>query len=630
MTIVFFDRIFIRRFWFIAAFVLFVGQISYAQQFRFALVTDTHVGGSTGLEDLEATIYDLNGLNDVDFAIFSGDITEFGSDEELFLAHQTLRMLQIPWFVIPGNHDTNWSESGGNSFLKEFGSDTFVFEHKGVLFVGTSSGPYMRMAPGQIPREHLVWMDSVLNQYAENRKPIVFINHYPLDDGLNNWYEAIDRLKNYNIQLALCGHGHQNRLMDFEGIPGVMSRSNLRAGDSVGAYQIIDYGVHSADFTLRFPGVKSEEEPWLSIPLQDHRFSNQDMGFPRPDYTVNQTYQDKRQSVWSFTDDSDLGAGITTDGNLIFTANTAGQVYALDAATGERIWVFQTQGKVYSTPEVSGNTLVVGSADHHIYGLDASSGALRWKVEAGKAVLGTPLLQDGTAYIGASDGVFRAIDLHSGDVIWTFEGVKNYVSAKPLYYEDRLYFGSWGNDFYALDPQTGEKIWEWSNGSANRMLSPAACYPVGQNGRVFIVAPDRYMTALDAATGEVIWRENKEKETGIRVRESMGLSEDGSMVYVKTMDGNLLGISTTADRMEVVWQSALQLPYELAPTAMVAADGLVFVPSHSGLLSAVDAASGEVKWQYKLSNAMINPMLITQDRELVVSAMDGVVCLIKY
>lgn len=611
---------------------LFLGacHILFAQSFHFALVTDTHIGGTTSLEDLERTVQDLNTMQLVDFAIFSGDITEFGSDEELKEAHGTLKKLQIPWYIIPGNHDTNWSESGGNSFLTEFGSDVFSFEHQGVVFIGTGSGPYMRMAPGQVPRENLVWLDSILLGQADQRKPIIFINHYPLDDGLNNWYEVIDRLKQHNIQLSLCGHGHSNRLMDFEGIPGVMSRANVRANDSVGAYQIVHYDGVQASFTLRYPGVRTAEEPWVIVPLKDHQFHVQDRSYSRPDYSPNEAFASQRSVRWTFQDDSDLGAGITTDGNLFFTANTAGQVYAIDAATGEQAWVFQTQGKVYSTPEVSGNILVVGSADHHIYGLDATSGALRWKVEAGKAVLGTPLLQGGTAYIGTSDGVFRAIDLQTGDVIWTFEGVKNYVSAKPLYYEDRLYFGSWGNDFYALDPQTGEKIWEWSNGSANRMLSPAACYPVGSNGRVFIVAPDRYMTALDAATGEVIWRENKEKETGIRVRESMGLSEDGSMVYVKTMDGNLLGISTTADHMEVVWQSALQLPYELAPTAIMAADGLVFVPSHSGLLSAVDVASGAVKWQYKLSNAMINPMLITQDRELVVSAMDGVVCLIKY
>lgn len=604
--------------------------LSQSQPFRFALVTDTHVGGSTGLEDLERTVLDLNQSENIDFAIFSGDITEFGSDDELAAAHAVLSGLRLPWHVIPGNHDSNWSESGGNSFLTVFGGDTFAFEHKGVLFMGTASGPNMRMAPGQIPRENLVWMDEVLSRHTAERKPIVFVNHYPLDESLNNWFEAIDRLKGHNIQLALCGHGHQNRLFDFEGIPGVMCRSNLRAADSVGAYQIITYDGVNAAFHLRYPGVRTEENPWLEVPLIDHHFPQAAEAYVRPDYSVNEQDAGKRQVLWQYQDDSDLGVGFAVADDLVITANTAGYVYALDNRTGEVVWTFPTKGKVYSTPSVWQNFVIFGSSDHHIYCLNAENGLLQWEYTTGKAVLASAITQGGVGYIGSSDGVFRAFDLESGRLIWSFEGIKDYVSGKPLIYGNRIYFGSWGNDFYALDMATGRKEWEWSNGSANRMLSPAACYPVGSNGRIFIVAPDRYMTALDAQTGQVVWRENKEKDLGIRVRESMGLSEDGKLVYVKTMDGELLGISTTADHMEVVWKSKLQLPYELTPSAITVADGLVFVPSHSGLVSAVNAADGEVVWQYKISNAMVNPMTILSGRRLAAGSMDGEIALIHY
>lgn len=600
------------------------------QSFRFALVTDTHVGGATGLEDLERTVRDLNQARLAEFVIFSGDVTEFGSDQELREAHAALEKLEIPWYIVPGNHDTNWSESGGNSFLTVFGADHFAFEHQGVLFIGTSSGPYLRMAPGQVPREHLVWLDSILNERAADRKPLIFINHYPLDESLNNWYEVIDRLKNYNIQLSLCGHGHQNRLFDFEGIPGVMSRSNLRAADTVGAYQIIEYTPNQTTFTLRYPEAYTAEDPWLTVPMRDHQFHLQETSYPRPDFAVNEAYQSLRASQWRYQDASDLGAGFAHYRHTLITANTAGQVYVLNTNDGTQEWSFQTNGKVYATPAVWEDYVVVGSSDHHIYGLDAATGTQRWSLRTDHAVLGSPLIHEGVVYIGGSDGVFRAIDVETGSLVWSFEGVKNYVSAKPLYYQDKIYFGSWGNDFYALNPHTGELIWEWSNGSSNRMFSPAACYPVGANGRVFIVAPDRYMTALDAETGAVIWRENPEKEHGIRVRESMGLSEDGSMVYVKTMDGQLLGYSTEADHMKRVWTSQLQLPYELTPSAIEARDGLVFVPSHSGLLSAVDAHSGQVRWQSKLSNGMINPLKVLPGKRIAVSTMDGVIELIKY
>lgn len=593
------------------------------QSFQFAHVTDTHVGGSTSVEDLRSTIADINANPDLAFVIISGDITEFGSDDELRLAKRMLDSIRIPWYLVPGNHDTNWSESGGNSFRRVFGQETFAFVHDGFLCMGTNSGPNMRMSPGQVPRENLVWMDSIFKVYPDSEMPLIYINHYPQDSSLNNWFEAIDRLKTRNIQLILCGHGHQNKQYDFEGIPGIMGRSNLRAKDTVGGYNIVEIGNGKATYRERNPGVGTKA-PWASVPLINHRFGKESVDYPRPSYDVNGKYPDLKE-VWTFQDDSDVGAGMASYKQLVITTNTAGELYALDIRTGEQKWVFQTGGKIYSTPAVWKNYVVVGSADNFIYCVHAGSGKLLWKHEAEKAVLGSPMIHQGKAYIGASDGRFRKLDVKSGKLEWAFDQVKGYVSAQPLLYAGTIYFGCWGNGFYALDPQNGELLWEWSNGSSSRMLSPAACYPVGAQGKIFIVAPDRFMTALDAKTGAVIWREKKE---GIRVRESIGLSENGELVYVKTMDGEVMGISTIAPNMDIVWQSALQLPYELTPSAILAQHGLVYVPSHSGLLSAVRATDSTVVWQYKISNGMVNPLLPLTKGRIIGSTMDGrIVCL---
>ncbi|MBE8722727.1 outer membrane protein assembly factor BamB family protein [Sphingobacterium pedocola] len=596
--------------------------LSFAQSFKFAQVTDTHVGGGTGADDLRRTVKDLNQLKDIDFVILSGDVTEFGSDEELAIAKRILDSLNLPLYVIPGNHDSNWSESGANSFRKVFGAESFFFEHKGVQFIGTTSGPNMRMSPGQIPRENLVWMDSVFKANPDKETPLIAINHYPLDSSLNNWFEKIDRLKQRNIQVATCGHGHQNRLYDWEGIPGVMVRSNLRAKEKVGGYNIITIQPDSIFFQTRRP-LLSTEDYWLKLPLKKFQdVSGQ--AVKRPDYSVNS--KSKAKLLWEYQDHGDIGAGITSDGKLLFTANTVGEVYALSLADGKKIWSYKTGGKVYSTPAVEKGIVVVGSSDHFIYGLDAKTGTVRWKTETSKAVLGSPQLYKGKAYIGGSDGFFRCLDLLTGNEVWKFEGVKGYVSTLPTIADNKVIFGSWGNGFYALDVNTGQLVWEWNNGHGNRMLSAAACYPVVVNNRMFIVAPDRYMTALDLKTGKQIWRAKQEQH---RVRESMGLSRDKRNIYVKTMDGELLGVSAKADTMVIDWKSSLQLPYDIVPTAIYSSPTLAFVPSNSGLLSAVQHTSGEVAWQYKISNAMINPPLVLKNK-VAVSTMDGKIVLLQY
>ncbi|ERJ57893.1 outer membrane protein assembly factor BamB family protein [Sphingobacterium paucimobilis] len=593
----------------------------YAQtSFKFAQVTDTHVGGATGADDLRRTVADLNKQKGIDFVILSGDVTEFGSDDELALAKQILDSLKLPLYVIPGNHDSNWSESGANSFRRVFGGETFFFEHKGYQFIGTTSGPNMRMSPGQIPRENLVWMDSVFKANPDSNKPLISINHYPLDSSLNNWFELVDRLQQRNVQLALCGHGHINKHYSWDDIPGVMARSNLRAKEDVGGYNIITMTGDSVFFQVRKPNLVTEDY-WLKLPLQKISFNTT---YYRPSYAVNKTT--KAKLVWEYEDHGDIGAGISSDGKQLFTANTVGEVYALDLKTGSRNWSFKTGGKVYSTPEVHKGIVVVGSSDHSIYGIDAKTGRQRWRIETGKAVLGTASLYGGNAYIGGSDGAFRCVRVSDGKLLWIFDQVKGYVSTKPTIADGKVIFGSWQNGFYALDLKTGKKVWEWESGASNRMFSAAACYPVVANNRVFIVAPDRFMTALDLKTGKQLWRE---KKGNLKVRESMGLSSDEKLVYVKTMDGELLGVSVSKDSMSVDWKSKLHLPYELVPTAIYSNKTAVFVPSHSGLLSAIEPNAGDVLWQYKISNGMINPLLVLEDK-IVVSTMDGKIVMLSF
>ena len=205
--------------------------VCYAQDkpFRFAFISDTHIGSPNGgaEEDLRRTVADINSQQGIDFVVITGDITELGKESELELARRILDSLKIPYYIIPGNHDTGWSESGGLGFTRRFGNDKFFFRHHGVIFIACASGPYVRMSDGHVPRSALNWMKEELKKIHPD-EPIVFLNHYPLDPGMDNWYEVIDLLKTKNTILALCGHGHHNRMVQAEDIPSVMGRSNLR------------------------------------------------------------------------------------------------------------------------------------------------------------------------------------------------------------------------------------------------------------------------------------------------------------------------------------------------------------------------------------------------------------------
>jgi 3',5'-cyclic AMP phosphodiesterase CpdA len=77
--------------------------------FRFAFLSDTHIGSPNGSaeEDLRRSVRDINAMSDIAFVVLTGDITELGTNEELKLAKQVLDSLDVPWYIIPGNHDNS-------------------------------------------------------------------------------------------------------------------------------------------------------------------------------------------------------------------------------------------------------------------------------------------------------------------------------------------------------------------------------------------------------------------------------------------------------------------------------------------------------------------------------------------
>jgi outer membrane protein assembly factor BamB/calcineurin-like phosphoesterase family protein len=608
-------------------FVVFIMAFSFSYgqtKIIFAHVSDTHIGSNNAAEDLRRTVQSINNDSALQFVIISGDITEFGSDKEIELAKQILDSLNKPWHIVPGNHDCNWSESGANTFKRVFGNETFYFKAGKYVFLGTACGPNMRMGPGQIPRENIVWLDSAINTVPINT-PLIFVNHYPIDNGLNNWFEALDRLKRKNIQLILCGHGHSNRLLNFEGIPGIMGRSNLRAKAEIGGYNIVTINNDTVTYAERTPGAETKPA-WSSVVLKKPDFKNSFKEYPRPSFAVNDSFPVIREK-WNYQDNSDIGSGTAFNRNFVFTTNTNGEILALNKSNGKPAWKYKTNGKIYGIPAVNNEMVIAGSSDSSIYALSVKTGKLVWKMKAGGAVLGHPVIDHHIVFIGSSDGHFRAIRLKDGALLWEFAGVKGFVVTKPLIYNGMIYFGCWNNDFYCLDLKSGNLMWKWNNGSGNRMFSPAACFPVAAFNRIFIVAPDRFMTAFEANTGNIIWRKQM---PDIRVRESMGLSADSSLVIVKTMEGNVYGISTSANDMTPVWKTEAMLGYEICPTAIVESNKIVFIPTQSGVTVALDRASGKVLWKHKTSNSLVTNLLPVNKNQLLVTTMDGRISLLGW
>jgi len=613
----------------VLALILFLIPAAAQQQngtFCFALVTDTHIGGATAEEDLRRSVRDINGNDSLAFVIVSGDVTEFGSDSELLLAKAILDSLNKPWYIIPGNHDTKWSESGANSFRVVFGDEAFAFTHDGWLFLGTNSGPNMRMGPGQIPRENIVWLDSVLSVPENREMKIVSINHYPLDEGLNNWYELTDRLKKLDTRLALCGHGHTNRVMNFEGIPALMCRSNLRAGAETGGYNIITFlGDTLLRAAVRHPGIATMPA-WAKVKLARHDFSADTTSWPRPDFSMNTTFPGVKK-VWRIQEKSDIGAGAVVTRKYAVITNTGGEIKALDIKSGRERWKVSTGAKIYSTPATDGRRVVTVSSDGIVRALALKSGRLLWSFEMRQPSVASPVTDGKRVYLTGSSGKCYALDITDGTVIWSNPMIDGFVETIPIIYRGMLIFGTWNNHLYALNTGSGEILWDWHNGYSNRMLSPAACVPVAVDGNVFVVAPDRKMACLDASTGQLLWHSDLGK---IAVRESMGVTADSTLILAKTMNGITVGVNADGKEGSVVWKTGFDIGYDIAPGVIGEQDDVIFIPSDKGVVLAASREDGRLLWSHRISSCLINRIVPLGNNGALCSSMDGVVVRIAY
>ncbi len=590
--------------------------------FRFAFISDTHIGSPNGSaeEDLRRTVRDINAMSDIAFVVLTGDITELGTNEEIKLAKQILDSLDVPWYIIPGNHDTGWSESGGVMFTTVFGYDKFSFEFNGIKFLGCASGPYVRMSDGHVPRDAVNWLDKELKKVKKDQ-PVIFLNHYPIDNGLDNWYEITDRLRRHNTWAILCGHGHANKAMSFEDIPGVMGRSNLRAKDDEGGYNLVDVGSDSILFTVRRP-VSGKERKWTGVKIESRNFEKTKK-FPRPDYSINDKYSQVKKG-WEFSSDANIISTPAVDGNKVFVGNQNGVMTCFSMNDGKPIWNYKTGGAIFSSPAVANGIVVFGSGDGNVYCLSISKGKLIWKYKTAASVLGSPVINGDTVFIGGSDHSYLALNKKDGKVIWKFTGLEGPVVSTPLLYQDRIVFGAWDRHLYALNRSNGNLLWKWNNGSSVRNYSPASCIPVASDNVIYIMAPDRVVSAIDAASGKTLWRS---KDGG--VRESIGISADGKWIYGKSMQDTIVAYASSKEQQSVAWKLHAGFGYEHVPSMLIEKEGHVFFGTKSGVVYCIDPMAKKIVWAHKIDNSMVNTVRVLSKNQLVVSTMDGKLVLLN-
>jgi outer membrane protein assembly factor BamB len=398
-----------------------------------------------------------------------------------------------------------------------------------------------------------------------------------------------------------------------------MGRSNLRAKMPLGGYSLVDVTKDSITYTEKRPGNDTLIK-WATVKIEKHSF---DKKYPRPSYAVNSQYAQVKPK-WTFASDANVISTPAVTKDLVIVGNQNGEVMGLSFKDGKKKWRFATNGAIFSSPAIQKDKVVLGSGDGSVYCLNVKTGKQVWKTTTSASVLGCPVISGDTVFIGGSDHHFMALNIHNGHPYWKYDGLQGPVVSTPLLYGDVVIFGAWDKHLYAVNRSNGQLAWKWNPGFTVINFSPASCIPVAHDGVVYVVTPNRTISAIDIATGATLWQ-----NTETRVRESIGISEDGKYVYGKTMQDTIAAYATSRQPQRPAWVMNAGFGYEHVPSMLIEKGGELFFGTRNGVVYSIDPKERKVIWAHKIDNSMVNTVRVLDKKHIIASTMDGKVALLE-
>ena len=582
-----------------------------ASAVKIAVLADVHVSpGSKNEAKLREAIAEIN-AGDTKLIIVAGDLTDEGSDIQLTNVKSILDGARKPIFVIPGNHENNWSQSACKTFNDLWGNDRFVTETDSLVIVGINCGPYMKMGDGHIKQEDLSWLDNTLAERTRSGKRVLSVCHYPIMPDLDNCNDYVAVLQKYPVVSHICGHYHTFKQYKGGDINALICRAlDMRNGNY--GYSILNIdndSVRLFDKQLGIDPVKVIAYK-VDVDIAPLTITNADDGSKLPDNVKISLVHRDEASIFT---------RVGVDNDNVYFGNSLGYAKSVNISSGKVNWTYKTDASLFSRPAVAKNSVIIPTADKRLVWLNKKTGKTEFVWNADGPYVADGIIRGNTLYQGGSK-TFQAWDVKKHKLLWHFDSIFNYCQAEPAIDGNNIAFGAWDTYLRLLDTANGQLIWKWNNGKNINLFSPGNCVPVITPDKVIIVAPDRYMTAIDRNTGRQIWRNND-----FKYRESLGVSADGKTAYAKTMDGEIVAVSTEGNDFKLLWRIDAKLGYEHAPCLVVESTGIVFLGSLHGVVVAIDPVAQKTLWRYRLGNSQFNGWDIDAKGNLYTSLIEGTV-----
>ena len=291
-------------------------------------------------------------------------------------------------------------------------------------------------------------------------------------------------------------------------------------------------------------------------------------------------------------DEGYFGGGLAYEAGRLFVGTGFARVFALEARSGEVIWVRKAPGPLRNGPAVLDGRLYILTPDNQVQALATDDGRLLWNnvgVEENANVLGAaaPAVTEKIAVVPYSSGQLLGIRVDSGRVVWS-ENLSAYnrldpladipqIRGLPVVDRDRVFAISHAGRMVSLDLERGLRVWDIDLAGTET--------PWVAGDFIFVVTGNSEVVALKREDGRVRWvsllpryEDPEEQEDPIRWQ---GPVLAGNRLIVTGSDGSVLTLSPYNG--EVL--GAIELPDAAAVPPVVVDRTLYFVTTDGDLLA---------------------------------------------
>jgi len=267
-------------------------------------------------------------------------------------------------------------------------------------------------------------------------------------------------------------------------------------------------------------------------------------------------------------------------GGAVYFGAWDGNVYALDEATGDCTWDFETNDPIIGGLTLMEDRLYAASTDGNLYVIDPETGAEIARAHAGD-VWSRPAVADGVLYVGNVGGDLRAFDPETLDQVWDAPfSVPSGLLTDPQPLDGSVIVGGLGEKLFAIDAETGDELWAFEAG--NWFWGR----PVVEAGAVYATNLDSRVYAVDIETGSGIW------DFGTEAPMRAGPVLAGDVVIAVDNSGNVYGLDPLTG--DLIWNVPTEIDKTVHADPYVLPDGNVMIVTRGGDVFTVAPEDGRL------------------------------------